>query len=293
MEPASWRPRPRAAVLADLAARGFRFQARLGQNFLFDPQLLEAFLDDAEVAAGERVLEVGAGAGTLTERLLARGAEVVAAEIDPILLAHLRERGTHPRLTLHAGDALGVGESLAPALESALSAGDRPFRLVANLPYAIATPLVMRLVARAPRLAGIAVLVQTEVAERWVAQPGGKEYGAASVLLAIAGSGRIARRVSGRLFTPVPRVESSFYVWEPKRGEALDRPALLAFARSLFGHRRKMLRAILRERIAEGDPAWAKAGVDPRARPEELSPGALLALWREIGEERSDSCPPR
>jgi len=293
VELATWRHRPRAAVLADLARRGFRFQSRLGQNFLFDPQLLEAFLDDASVAAGERVLEVGAGAGTLTERLLARGAEVVSAEIDAILLDHLRERGPHPALTLVAGDALGPAETLAPALSAALDAGDRPFRLVANLPYAIATPLVMRLVARASRLAGIAVLVQAEVAERWVATPGGKEYGAASVLLAIAGRGRIARRVSGRLFTPAPRVESAFYVWEPAPVAGIDLPSLLGFARGLFQHRRKMLRAILRERVAETDPAWARAGADPRARPEELSPETLLALWRELGEGAGDSTPLR
>jgi 16S rRNA (adenine1518-N6/adenine1519-N6)-dimethyltransferase len=280
-------------VLADLAARGFRFQPRLGQNFLFDPQLLEAFIDDAAVTAGERVLEVGAGAGTLTERLLARGAEVVAAEIDPILLEHLRARGPHPRLTLVAGDALGAAESLAPALEAALALGDRPFRLVANLPYAIATPLVMRLVARSERLAGIAVLVQTEVAERWVARPGGKEYGAASVLLALAGSGRIARRVSGKLFTPVPRVESAFYVWEPHGGGAENLPELLGFTRSLFQHRRKMVRAILRERLAEGDAAWGRAGVDPRSRPEELPPEAFVALWRELGGESAESHPLR
>jgi 16S rRNA (adenine1518-N6/adenine1519-N6)-dimethyltransferase len=207
---------------------------------------------------------------------------VVAAEIDPILLAHLRARGPHPALTLVPGDALGPAESLAAPLEAAIAAGDRPYRLVANLPYAIATPLVMRLIARSARLAGIAVLVQAEVAERWVAPPGGKEYGAASVVLALAGRGRIARRVSGRLFTPAPRVESAFYVWEPHREGEPDLPSLLAFVRGLFQQRRKMLRSILRERLPESDPAWERAGADPRARPEELPPETLRALWREL-----------
>ncbi len=264
-------------VLANLAGRGFRFRRRLGQNFLFDPQLLEAFLDDAGIGAGELVLEVGAGAGTLTERLLARGAEVVTSEIDPILIAYLEERGPHRSLRLVPGDALRAGERLAEGLEAALG-DDRRFRLVANLPYAIATPLVMRLVAREPRLAGIAVLVQDEVADRWVATPGGKEYGPAAVILALAGKGRIARRVPGHVFTPAPRVESAFFVWQPRSKRRPDLADTLALARDLFRYRRKMLRAILRDRLPAEDPRWDQAGVDPRSRPEELSPEQFVAL---------------
>ena len=283
-ERAGWAPRSRAEVLADLARRGFRFQRRLGQNFLFDPQLLEAFLDDAGIEPGDRVLEVGAGAGTLTERLLARGHEVVTAEIDPLLLGYLADRGSHPGLSLVGGDALGPGETLSPALAEVLGEDPRPLRLVANLPYAIATPLVMRLLAREPRLAGIAVLVQAEVAERWVAEPGGRDFGPASVLLRHAGRGRISRRVAGRLFTPAPRVESAFYVWEPE-GPREDLPGLLAFARGLFLHRRKMLRAILRDRLLENDPRWEVAGIDPCARPESLAVSQVVDLHGLLKEE--------
>jgi 16S rRNA (adenine1518-N6/adenine1519-N6)-dimethyltransferase len=277
-------------VLADLAARGFRARRRLGQCFLFDPQLLEALLDDAEVRAGERILEVGAGAGTLTERLLARGAAVVAAEIDPLLVEHLAARGPHPALTLVPGDALGPGERLSAGVEGALAGAGGSFRLVANLPYAIATPLVMRLVAREPRLAGIAVLVQEEVAERWVSPPGGREYGPAAQLLALAGRGRIARRVPSHLFTPPPKVQSAFYIWEPVEPRSAELPAILDFARGLFLHRRKMLRSILRD-LPTGDPAWARAGVEPTARPEELAPEAMRALWRESVAERAANPP--
>ena len=283
-EGSGWLPRPRAEVLGELARRGFRFQRRLGQNFLFDPQLLEAFLDDAAVESGERVLEVGTGAGTLTERMLARDLEVVTVEIDALLLDFLRARGGHPRLTLVAGDALGSEERLSPDLSAALGDDPRPYRLVANLPYAIATPLVMRLLAHDPRLAGIAVLVQSEVADRWVATSGGKEFGPAAVLLEGSGKGRITRRVAGHLFTPAPRVESSFYVWEPTPGLDRSRLAdLLAFSRGLFQQRRKMLRAILRDRLPADDPRWQEAGVDPEERPEALSIGRIEALHAVLG----------
>ncbi len=282
-----WAPRPRAEILAELTQRGFQFRRRLGQNFLFDPQLLEAFLDDAGVREGERILEVGTGAGTLTERMLERNLEVITAEIDPILIDFLASRGAHPRLTVVAGDALGTKERLSPALLEALGDDNRPYRLVANLPYAIATPLVMRLLAHDPRLAGVAALVQTEVAERWIARPGGKEFGPAAVLLEGFGRGKITRRVPGHMFTPAPRIESSFYVWEPALG--IDRgllPGLLAFTRGLFLHRRKMLRAILRDRLVETDPRWARAGVNPTQRPEELTVDQIRALHSECGEQQ-------
>ena len=290
-----WAPRPRSMVLGDLARRGFSFRKRLGQNFLFDPQLLEAFLDDAQVEEGELILEVGAGAGTLTERLLARGCKVVASEIDPLLLEYLEERGSHPRLTLVAGDALGAQERLSTSLESVLDREDRPYRLVANLPYAIATPLVMRLLARDLRLAGVATLVQVEVAERWRATPGGREYGPSSVLFALGGKGRITRKVSGKLFTPAPRVGSAFFVWEPKTewgqppqhltesARELDRPefsAFLGFTRRLFHNRRKMIRAILREELPADGQLWDQIEIDPISRPEELSPLQILSLYR-------------
>ena len=283
-EGSGWAPRPRAEVLADLARRGFQFRKNWGQNFLFDPQLLEAFLDDAKLTAGERVLEVGMGAGTLTERMLGRGIAVVGAEIDPILIDHLGGRGEHPDLQVVPGDALGSEEQLAPPLREALDRAPGPYRLVANLPYAIATPLVMRLVARDPQLAGIAVLVQTEVAERWIATPGGRDFGPAAVVLEGFGKGRITRKVPGHLFTPAPRVSSSFYVWEP--AEDLDRGAiapLLAFARGIFAQRRKMLRGILRDQLPEGDPRWAEAGVDPTARPEELEIAQIRRLATILG----------
>ena len=221
--------------------------------------------------------------------MLARGLEVITCEIDPILVDFLKARGSHPQLTLVAGDALGSKERLSPELLAALGEGDpRPYRLVANLPYAIATPLVMRLLARDPRLAGVAALVQSEVADRWVASPGGKEFGPAAVLLEGFGRGKITRRVPGHLFTPAPRIESSFYVWEPTAGGERDHLAdLLAFTRGIFLHRRKMLRAILRDRLPEEDPAWKRAGVDPTQRPEELSVPQIQALFDECGSAPS------
>jgi len=296
-----WAPRSRSAVLGDLARRGFSFRKRLGQNFLFDPQLLEAFLDDAQVEAGELILEVGAGAGTLTERLLARDCKVIAAEIDPLLVDYLEGRGPHPQLTLVAGDALGAQERLSPALESVLDRENRPYRLVANLPYAIATPLVMRLLARDLRFTGMATLVQLEVAERWGATAGCREYGPSSVLFALGGGGRITRKVAGHLFTPAPRVGSAFFVWEPNGEWGLrshsssestnqlaraDFPAFLDFTRRLFQNRRKMIRAILRDDLPPEGQVWEQIEVDPSSRPEELSPVQILSLYRVYEKNR-------
>jgi len=269
----------RAEILDDLRSRGFRFRKKRGQNFLFDGNLLRALVADSGVSAGDRVLEVGAGAGTLTRVLLERGCEVVTVEIDPILAAFLRDGLDHPLLTLLELDVLAGKNHLNGAVIDALDGWQDGFHLVANLPYSIASPLVALLVEGFPgSIRGISALVQEDLARRWCAPPGGGEYGPISVLLGLCGEGKVTRRVARHLFTPPPEVESCFFVWRPRTGAPQPGPALMPLVRRLFQQRRKTLGSLLRSEVARGDGAWQKLGIDPGTRPQALDAGKWLKL---------------
>ena len=182
----------RQRVLEDLRALGFRFQEKRGQNFLFDSNLLEALVRDSGIEAGDRVLEVGPGAGTLTRVLLDLECQVTSVEIDPLLCQFLRERFDQPQFRLIEGDVLETKNRLSRKVLAALDPSEgqqRGFHLVANLPYSIAGPLVAMLVAEREDLKSIGVLVQREMAQRWVASAGTREFGTTSVLLAVTGIG--------------------------------------------------------------------------------------------------------
>ncbi len=266
-----------------LEARGLAPQARFGQNFLTDPALLAVIPQDAGVRAGERVIEIGPGAGALTEELLAAGAQVTAVELDHGLARLLRDRFADAlaagQLELIEGDALGPAESLNPQLEerwaAAVAAGQPP-RLVANLPYSISGPFLARLPARP--LAGATLLLQREVAVK-VAGPEGGEWSPLAIRLALAFAVELGRRVPPEVFWPRPQVESCFLHLRPRaRPLAPEREAALAAAlREAFGQRRKSLLP----RFDRHQPAWAAAlraaGVGARARPGEIGP----EVWRE------------
>ncbi|MEM7263907.1 MAG: 16S rRNA (adenine(1518)-N(6)/adenine(1519)-N(6))-dimethyltransferase RsmA [Planctomycetota bacterium] len=285
--------------------RGFRADRRRGQNFLFDPQLLDAFIDDAGLREPARVLEIGAGAGTLTEALLTRGHSLVVAEIEPVLCDYLIETLRPARIvstdgdvatisveapsassvggpdwTLVQGDVLETKNQLSSAVVAELERNDSSFHLVANLPYAIATSVIQLLLERnAPEMRSIGVLVQREAAERWVAAPGSKEYGALTVLLDLMGEGRITRSVRRGLFIPPPKVDSAFFVWSRNPGVRFDArlKRVHDLARQLFSHRRKMVRAILKSEGLEPE-FWRSVEVDPQARPEALASDAFVRL---------------
>ncbi len=265
---------------------GFRPSARRGQNFLFDVQLLDAFLDDAGVEPGDRILEIGAGAGTLTRRLLERGAEVLAVEVDRCLVRFLERTLSSPRLRLLPIDALAGKNRLAEELVSALREWPGPYRLVANLPYAITVPVIQLLLEEQPPLASMGVLLQRELAERLVAEPGSKRYGPISVLLALSGQGRIRRLVPRAVFTPRPQVESAFYTWRRFGRPTPDLAPVRRLSRMLFQHRRKMLRTLLGDQIPPGDPWWAAPGRDPRRRPEEVAPEEYVELTEELARRK-------
>lgn len=258
-----------------LAQRGLAPADRLGQNFLIDPALLAAIPGDAGVQAGEPVLEVGPGAGSLSERLLAAGADVLAVELDRGLAAWLRERfAGEPRFRLVEGDVLGPGAAFHPEVE-AWWPPRRP-RLVANLPYGISGPFLGRLPGRF--LAGACLLLQLEMAQRVVAAVGGADYGPLAVRLQLAFQARLGRRVPPEVFWPRPRVQSAFLHLQPRADapSAAEDARLAALLRQAFGQRRKQVLARVREWSPPAAAALAAAGVSARQRAEQIPP----ETWR-------------
>ena len=260
-----------------------------GQNFLHDEALAGKLVRVADVGAEDAVLEIGTGLGILTKALARVAARVRSVEVDGGLVRGLVEDAVLPAAVelVHADAlALDLGDQLAE-----LGSGGAPVRVVANLPYSVATPLLRKLLDVAAGLAGVGVMVQREVAARIEAQPGTKAYGSLSVVhqwLVEIGS---SSDLHGRCFHPVPRVVSSFITLRP-RPVPLVAPERLAqlerIVRAGFAHRRKTLVNSLRG-AASLEPARVTEALlalefDPRVRAEELSPEA----WQKIAERLAD-----
>jgi 16S rRNA (adenine1518-N6/adenine1519-N6)-dimethyltransferase len=249
-----------------LAEHGLTPSRALGQNFVADPNTVRRIARLAGVGPGDRVVEIGAGLGSLTLALAETGASVTAVEIDRRLVPVLRG--------VVAGTAARVVEGDAMTLDwDGMLGPEGGWVLVANLPYNVATPLVADLLDGAPRIARMLVMVQREVGERLAAGVGDDAYGAVSVKVAYWGRAAVVGRVPPAVFVPRPRV-SSVLVSITRR----DRPAvdpdlvgpaeLFAVVRAGFGHRRKMLRRSLAGLVDAG--AFATAGIDPTLRAEDL-----------------------
>jgi 16S rRNA (adenine1518-N6/adenine1519-N6)-dimethyltransferase len=258
-----------------LAAQGLRPQRGLGQHFLADGNTARRIVRLAGVAPGDRVLEIGPGIGSLTLALAEAGAHVVAVE---------RDRGVLPVLADVLG-AAGVGEQVTVVREDARHAdwaallGPDRVALVANLPYNVATPLVVRILETAPQIDPMLVMVQREVGERLAAPPGAPAAGAVSVKVAYYGRAEVAGLVPPSVFVPRPKVDSALVRLvrhaEPPVAVA-DPERLFAVVRAGFAHRRKTLRRALAGVI---DPeCFAVAGVDPGARAETLG----LEQWARL-----------
>ncbi|MFP4144962.1 MAG: 16S rRNA (adenine(1518)-N(6)/adenine(1519)-N(6))-dimethyltransferase RsmA [Phycisphaeraceae bacterium] len=256
-----------------LASRGLRPKHRLGQNFLHDHNQMRRILAAAEISAGDLVLEVGPGTGTLSEELLEAGAELVAVEIDRDLEPILRER-LEPfgeQATLVVGDMLEKKRKLNPEVLDRL--GGRPFKLVANLPYQIASPLLINLVADHPEMGLAVVMIQREVADRLAADPGGKQYGPLGIVVQAMCEVTVVSTLPPGCFWPPPKV-SSAVVRLVRRAEPLtdDPHGLLELLHRLFSRRRKQIGSIL------GRDAPLPAGASHEQRPEQLSVARLCEL---------------
>ncbi len=250
----------------------------LGQNFLCDPGTVDKIVRLADVGPEDRVIEIGPGLGSLTVGLAAAGAEVVAVEIDRYLIPALTEVTEGLGVRIHHGD---VRE-----LDWAAVLGDHPWKVVANLPYNIATPLILDLLASQPALVSWLVMVQREAGERLVAEPGSRTAGIPSILAAYWVTGRIVASVAPDLFLPRPKVDSVL-VRLDRRDEPpydVDPGALATVVRSGFGQRRKMVRRSLAPLITvEGLTA---AGVDPTARAEDLTLEQWCAVANHVEQRR-------
>lgn len=264
-----------AEIKALLESRGLSPRYAFGQNFLLDHNLIRKLVDASGAGPGDTVLEIGPGTGTLTEELLARGSRVVAAEIDRGLAALLRERlGANPNFTLVEGDCLEGKHALAPALLRAV--GDGPFRLVANLPYAAGTPVMMALLADTARCTGLFVTIQLEVAHRLLAAPGSKDFGPLAVLAQSVADVSMVAKLPPACFWPRPEVTSAMVAIVRRASpRTADARGLADFAQRLFEQRRKQLGAVL------GRDRPFPEGIDPTARAETLSLEQFeaLRLW--------------
>jgi 16S rRNA (adenine1518-N6/adenine1519-N6)-dimethyltransferase len=249
---------------------------RLGQNFLADRNLLDAIVRDSGVGGEDVVLEVGAGEGVLTERLAAKVAHLHTVEIDRGRLEPaLAGVAGLPNVTLHWGDAVRLDfGALDPA----------PNAMVANLPYSVATPVILRTIAELPSLRNWTVMVQLEIAERLRAAPGSRTYGAPSAVAQLACKVELVRKVDPAVFKPRPRVESAILRLR-RTGPAAD-PATHDLIRAAFAHRRKTLARSLEIAGLKGVPqpraaaraGLARLGLPEDARAESLAPAQFAAL---------------
>jgi 16S rRNA (adenine1518-N6/adenine1519-N6)-dimethyltransferase len=272
-----------------LAARyGVRPRKHRGQNFVTDPNTVRRIVTVAAVHPDDVVLEVGPGLGSLTLGLLSAAASVTAVEVDPVLAA-----GLSPTIAEYApGAAERLRVVVADALHLESLPGPAPTALVANLPYNVAVPVLLQLLASQPSLERVLVMVQREVAERLAAAPGSRVYGAPSAKAAWYGEIRLAGWVGRNVFWPAPRVDSGLVslVRKPPPLSQAGRRATFEVVDAAFGQRRKMLRtalAGLAGSAAAAERALAAAGVKPTQRGEQLSVTEFARVADSLSAGRS------
>ena len=248
---------------------------RFGQNVLVSPGVIRKIVDAIAPQPGDRVVEIGPGLGALTEPLLAALDHLHVVEIDRDLIARLRRRFDAGRLTIHEGDALAFDfAALGPGL-----------RVVGNLPYNISTPLLFHLADAADAVRDMHFMLQKEVVDRMVAEPGGGDYGRLSVMLQYRFDMERLFVVPPGAFQPAPQVDSAIVRLLPRPARALAARDFGRFSKlvtTAFGQRRKMLRNNLRGLADEA--ALLAVGIAPTARAEELSVADYVRLANSLAE---------
>jgi 16S rRNA (adenine1518-N6/adenine1519-N6)-dimethyltransferase len=241
---------------------------RYSQHFLINRGVCQRIVDLAQISHSDRVLEIGPGRGALTSLLLERAGEVWAVEVDPLLAGRLREQlGDRPHFHLIQQDALRVAFDELPA----------PFKVVANLPYAVASPLLIRLLDARRSIPLMVLMFQREVAERLVAEPGSRRYGFLTIVAQFYADVQLALTVSPGSFQPPPQVDSAVVTVTPRAEPAIpveNEAAFLLLVRLGFAHRRKTLRNNLGHAqltAVQCDALLHGADIDPGRRPETLS----------------------
>jgi 16S rRNA (adenine1518-N6/adenine1519-N6)-dimethyltransferase len=252
-----------------------RRQRRLGQNFLADTNLLEAIVRESGAGPQDVALEFGAGAGALSERLAERTSHLHVVELDRRLTEELAPLAERDDVSLHWGDAMKIDlGALRPA----------PTIVVSNLPYSVATPLILRTMEELGSVDRWTVMIQLEVAERLRAAPGSRLYGIPSVLAQIAASVELTRRIGPEVFVPRPRVQSALL--RLRRTGPAAAPPLRDLVHDAFAHRRKSLPRSLElarpGRLEAARAALAELGIREDARAESLSPQQFAALAAKL-----------
>lgn len=281
------------ADVRELAARlGIRPTKTLGQNFVIDANTVRRIVRAAGLSEDDAVIEVGPGLGSLTLALLPAARRVVAVEIDPALAAELpatvaaRKPDLAGRLEVVHADAMKITQVPGP----------EPTALVANLPYNVAVPVVLHLLAALPSLRTALVMVQAEVADRMTAAPGSRIYGVPSVKIAWHGEARRAGAVGRAVFWPAPNVDSGLVAFTRRDppATAASRAEVFAVVDAAFAQRRKTLRAALAGWAGSApaaEEALRAAGVDPRARGEALDVAAFARIAEYGPSRRGDRSP--
>jgi len=299
-----------------LSSAGVTPNRRLGQHFLVDLNLMRLLANSAGVRPSDIALEIGTGTGSLTESLAERAGQVVGVELDPILAGIVRSRLSDvANVQVLNTDALSGKGALNPTVVEAITHAQKrlweagppgpmaqpipaaadPGRLVlvSNLPYDVASPVMINLVKGPVTAEAMSVTVQKEVADRMTAAPGGRHYGALSIFLSAAGRVEAIRILKPTVFWPPPQVDSAIvrYVRDEAKCRRIAHWGFFGNVVSLFiGHRRKMLRACIRHAGPEfgGRDVWLRIfeqhGIDPTRRPEELSAEQYVAMANSLSE---------
>jgi len=239
----------------------------LGQNFVIDPNIIHKIIRDAEIKSGEQILEIGSGLGSLTCEL-AKISSVVALEFDRYLMAKFLEvienNGVAGNVEIIHADAMKIDWKTFFATRKG------NWKMVANLPYNIASPLLITILEEAPQVKEIFVMVQKEVADRFAAQPGGSSYGIPSVKSQYWSEVTVIGKISPEVFYPIPRVDSALLQFKRRK---IPKPVNIdlfnQIVRKAFSQRRKMLRKTIGS--SYDSKIFTEVGIDPRSRPEELS----------------------
>lgn len=275
-----------------LASSGARPNRRLGQHFLIDLNLLRIIINTAEITDKDTVIEVGCGTGSLTEAMAEKAGKLIAVEYDPVLAGITEERlANFANVKILNCDILNSKRTFNQAVLNALNSTEKEaggrFLLVANLPYHVASPVIVNLVTGPILADAMYITVQKEVAERMVAQPNSPAYGPMGILLAAAGHTHIERILNPTVFWPKPQVDSAFVKFARNSGkfEHIKDFTVLADVVNLFmGHRRKMIKACTKLAEEQFHPIcpwpeiFSSCSIDPALRPEQLSVEQYISL---------------
>jgi 16S rRNA (adenine1518-N6/adenine1519-N6)-dimethyltransferase len=263
-----------------LAERDIRLTRSLGQNFLYDGNQLSRIVEAAELSERDKVLEIGPGLGPLTERLLARAGEVLAIEKDGRLVDFLRNRlAGESRLTLVHQDALELARDG--------SRGWADWKLISNLPYSVASPILVEFALREDGPRRLVVTLQQEVAERLMAGPGGKDYGVLTLLVGLRYEPTASFKIPASCFFPSPEVDSACLVLKRRPRDLLSPDQVATFVRLVkrgFSQRRKMMMKLLKRDWPESrlEGAFADLSLSPEVRAEKVSLEEFVALTRSL-----------